>query len=59
VAISSQPGEVSRGKKMLLSGTDPESYVAEYNLVNEDKIFVPPPLGVGIAWNELARLDCK
>ena len=30
-------GEVSRGEKMLYSGTDPESYITEYSLVYEDK----------------------
>ena len=29
-------GEVSRGEKMLLSGTDPESYITECTLVYED-----------------------
>ena len=29
-------GEVSRGKKMLYSGTDPESYITEYTLVYEE-----------------------
>jgi len=29
-------GEVSRGEKMLFSGTDPESYITEYTLVYED-----------------------
>ena len=31
-------GEVSRGEKMLYSGTDPESYITEYTLVYEDKV---------------------
>ena len=31
-------GEVSRGEKMLYSGTDPESYITEYTLVYEDKM---------------------
>jgi len=30
-------GEVSRGEKMLESGTDPESYITEYTLVYEEK----------------------
>ena len=30
-------GEVSRGEKMLYSGTDPESYITEYTLVYEEK----------------------
>jgi len=30
-------GEVTRGEKMLLSGTDPESYIIEYTLVYEEK----------------------
>ena len=30
-------GEVPRGEKMLYSGTDPESYITEYNLVYEDE----------------------
>jgi len=29
-------GEVSRGERMLYSGTDPESYITEYTLVYED-----------------------
>jgi len=29
-------GEVSRGEKMLSSGTDPESYITEYTLVYEE-----------------------
>jgi len=29
-------GEVSRGEKMLESGTDPESYITECTLVYED-----------------------
>ena len=29
-------GEVSRGEKMLYSGTDPKSYITEYTLVYED-----------------------
>ena len=33
---SRQLGEVSRGEKMLLFGTDPESYITEYTLVYED-----------------------
>jgi len=32
-----QPVEVSRGEKMLYSGTDPESYITEYTLVYEEK----------------------
>ena len=32
-------GEISRGKKMLYSGTDPESYINEYTLVYEDRGF--------------------
>jgi len=31
-------GEVSRGEKMLYAGTDPESYITEYTLVNEDTV---------------------
>jgi len=31
--------KVSRGEKMLYSGTDPESYITEYSLVYEDKRF--------------------
>ena len=34
-------GEVSRGEKMLYSGTDPESYITEYTLVYEDKQLSP------------------
>jgi len=30
-------GEVSRGEKMLYSGTDPESYITEYTLVYKEK----------------------
>ena len=29
-------GEVSRGEKMLYSGTDSESYITEYTLLYED-----------------------
>ena len=29
----SRVGEVSRGEKMLYSGTEPESYTTEYTLV--------------------------
>ena len=32
--------EVSRGEKMLYSGTDPESYITEYTLVYEDDILI-------------------
>ena len=31
-------GEVSRGEKMLESGTDPESYVTEYTVVYENYV---------------------
>jgi len=31
-------GAVSRGEKMLESGTDPESYITEYTLVYEEKL---------------------
>jgi len=31
-----KPGEVSRGEKMLYSGTDPESYISEYTLAYEE-----------------------
>ena len=31
--------EVSRGEKMTLRGTDPESYITEYTLVYGDKTF--------------------
>ena len=30
-------GEISRGEKMLSSGTDPESYITEYTSVHEDE----------------------
>ena len=30
-------GEVSRGEKMLYSGTDPVSYITEYTLVYEER----------------------
>ena len=30
-------GEVSRGEKMILRRTDPESYITEYTVVYEDK----------------------
>jgi len=30
-------GEVSRGEKMLYSGTDPESYITEITLVYEEQ----------------------
>ena len=32
--------EVSRGEKMLYSGTDPESYITEYTLVYEDNRYL-------------------
>ena len=31
-------GEVSRGEKMLYSGTDPESYITEYTLPTQSRI---------------------
>ena len=34
----STSGEVSRGEKMALRGTDPGLYITEYTLVYEDKI---------------------
>ena len=34
--LCTQNGEVSRGEKVLYSGTDPESYITEYTLVYED-----------------------
>ena len=40
-------GEVTRGEKMLNSGTDPESYITEYTLVYEENT---PKV------NELSRL---
>ena len=33
-------GEVSRGEKMLYSGTDPESYITEYTVVYEDNFWL-------------------
>jgi len=36
VVIDAGSGEVSRGEKMLYSGTDPESYITEYTLVYEE-----------------------
>ena len=30
-------GEISRREKMLLSGTDPESYITEYTFAYEDQ----------------------
>ena len=35
VQDSGLAGEVSRGEKMALRGTDPESYITEYTLVHE------------------------
>ena len=32
--------EVSRGERMILRGTDLESYITEYTLVYEDKILM-------------------
>ena len=40
-------GEVSRGEKMLDSGTDPESYITEYTVVYEDKRRRASPAAVG------------
>ena len=37
VLVIDSGGEVSRGEKMALRGTDQESYITEYNLVYEDK----------------------
>ena len=34
--VGPKAGEVSRGERMLYSGTDPESYITEYTLVNEE-----------------------
>jgi len=34
--VGRKAGEVPRGKNMLYSGTDPESYITEYTLVYED-----------------------
>jgi len=34
--------EVSQREKMALRGTDPESYITEYTLVNEDEIKLRP-----------------
>ena len=31
-------GEVSRGERILYSGTDPESFITEYTSVYEDKM---------------------
>jgi hypothetical protein len=31
-------GDVSRGEKMALRGTDPETYITEYTLVYEDQL---------------------
>jgi len=42
--LHSQPGDVSRGEKMLYSGTDPESYITEYSLVYEENIEPTPAL---------------
>jgi len=39
-------GEVSRGEKMLYSGTDPESYITEYTFVYEDAGFNSRRTGV-------------
>ena len=41
----SSAGEVSRGEKMLESGTDPESYITDYSLVYEGE----PGIGPGLA----------
>ena len=34
-------GGVLRGEKLLLSGTEPESYITEYSLIYEDKNLTP------------------
>ena len=39
-------GEVSRGEKMDLRGTDPESYITEYTLVYEEYLIVEPAADV-------------
>jgi len=36
-------GEISRGEKMALRGTDPESYITEYTLVYEDNQSITNP----------------
>ena len=36
-------GEVSRGEKIVLRGTDPESYITEYTSVYEDQTQHPEP----------------
>ena len=33
-------GEVSRGEKMILRGTDPESCIIKYTLLYEDNLFL-------------------
>jgi len=51
-------GEVSRGEKMLYSGTDPESYITEYTLVYEDykRSFINKRSGpVRLEWQRGAR----
>ena len=40
VVIGSGFGEASRGEKMALRGTDPESYITEYTLVYEDNVTI-------------------
>ena len=50
-------GEVSRGEKMLYSGTDPESYITEYTFVYEDAGFNSRRTGVFGARVLLAPLN--
>jgi len=50
-------GEVSRGEKMLESGTDPESYITEYTFVYEDRFPLCARADLGGQVGELAVLD--
>jgi hypothetical protein len=40
IKLDNSAGEVSRGEKMLQSGTDPETYITEHTIVYEGKTWI-------------------
>ena len=48
VNAADSSGEVSRGDKMTLTGTGPESYITEYTLVYEDQNLPNPRNGIDL-----------
>ena len=40
IKLDNSAGEVSRGEKMLQSGTDPETYITEPTIVYEGKTWI-------------------